>query len=74
MSINKMTFEFLQVTRKHFTKQLTAVPTETVEEIPSAMLCVTLNIYETENIFDVTRLYKIYIFESPRSRNIMTLQ
>lgn len=64
MSINKMTFEVLQVTRKHFTKQLTAVPT--VGEIPSAMLCVTLNIYETENILDVTRLYKIYnIFESP---------
>lgn len=69
MSINKMTFEVLQVTRKHFTKQLTAVQTETAGEIPSTMSCVTLN------IFDVTRLYKIYnISESPRSRNIMKLQ
>lgn len=44
MSINKMTFEVLQVTRKHFTKQLTAVQTETAGEIPSTMSCVTLNI------------------------------
>lgn len=53
-----MTFEVLQVTRKHSTKQLTAVPTRRVGEIPSMMSCVTLNIYKT--FFDVTRLYKIY--------------